>query len=180
MKRLGGLAGHDGNPRPNPLFVRLVVPRGKRPCGPRRPGEPQEARAVTFRARSVMEDRWTRGYGHDGRSSNLAEVILRHGGDAQAQRDAFAILSDTQQRSLLEFLNSLILFPPDDTASNLKPADRNAPNFPQNGHGSISLTAAQSDSFFLRLSSRFAFFARCTAFAPPCSRPLFPRCVPSF
>ena len=84
----------------------------------------------TFQKEFLTRPLWgvgsTAPYGHDGRSSNLAEVILRHGGDAQAQRDAFAILSDTQQRSLLEFLNSLILFPPDDTASNLKPADRNA------------------------------------------------------
>ncbi|HYP06576.1 MAG TPA: di-heme oxidoredictase family protein, partial [Bryobacteraceae bacterium] len=29
-------------------------------------------------------------YGHDGRSSNLTEVILRHGGESQASRDAFA------------------------------------------------------------------------------------------
>ena len=29
-------------------------------------------------------------YGHDGRSINLTEVILRHGGEAQAARDAFA------------------------------------------------------------------------------------------
>ena len=32
-------------------------------------------------------------YGHDGRSINLTEVILRHGGEAQAARDAFARLS---------------------------------------------------------------------------------------
>ena len=29
-------------------------------------------------------------YGHDGRSITLEEVILRHGGEAQAARDAFA------------------------------------------------------------------------------------------
>ncbi|HJZ67631.1 MAG TPA: di-heme oxidoredictase family protein, partial [Blastocatellia bacterium] len=32
-------------------------------------------------------------YGHDGRSINLTEVILRHGGEAQAARDSFARLS---------------------------------------------------------------------------------------
>ena len=35
-------------------------------------------------------------YGHDGRSINLAEVILRHGGEAQAARDAFAALARQQ------------------------------------------------------------------------------------
>lgn len=32
-------------------------------------------------------------YGHDGRSINLKQVILRHGGEAQASRDLFAALS---------------------------------------------------------------------------------------
>lgn len=79
-------------------------------------------------------------YGHDGRSMNLTEVILRHGGDAQASRDLFANLTENRQREILDFLNSLILFPPDDTASNLDPGDRNAANFPQYGQGSIKLS----------------------------------------
>ena len=79
-------------------------------------------------------------YGHDGRSVNLREVILRHGGEAQASRDAFAALGELGKISLLEFLNSLVLFPPDDTASNLDPGNRLAPGFPQRGHGSISLS----------------------------------------
>jgi hypothetical protein len=80
-------------------------------------------------------------YGHDGRSINLREVILRHGGEAQNERDAFFALSSTSQTNLLEFLNSLVLFPPDDTASNLEPANPSAPGFPQRGHGSIRLGA---------------------------------------
>ena len=79
-------------------------------------------------------------YGHDGRSINLKEVILRHGGEALAARDAFAALTPADQLNLLEFLNSLIIFPPDDTASNLDPGDRNAARFPQFGHGSVKLT----------------------------------------
>jgi hypothetical protein len=79
-------------------------------------------------------------YGHDGRSINLTEVILRHGGEAQTARDAFARLSSTHQLRVIAFLNSLVLFPPDDTASALDPGDRNAFNFPQFGHGSIKLT----------------------------------------
>lgn len=78
-------------------------------------------------------------YGHDGRSINLAEVILRHGGEAQAERAAFAKLADQKQGEVLDFLNSLILFSPSNTTSNLDPANRSAPNFPQNGHGSIRL-----------------------------------------
>src|SRR5262249_45685132 len=84
-------------------------------------------------------------YGHDGRSINLTEVILRHGGEAQAARDQFAHLEDGDVERLEEFLNSLILFPPDDTASNLDPGNPSAPNFPQFGHGSIRLTTIFND-----------------------------------
>jgi hypothetical protein len=84
-------------------------------------------------------------YGHDGRSINLRDVILRHGGEAQASRNAFASLSDSGKQAIIEFLNSLVLFPPDDTASNLDPGDRNAAGFPQRGHGSIRLGALFND-----------------------------------
>ena len=80
-------------------------------------------------------------YGHDGRSVNLSEVILRHGGEAQSVRDTFGRLSAVQQEKVIAFLNTLILFPPDDTASTLDPGDRSVFNFPQFGHGSIKLTA---------------------------------------
>jgi hypothetical protein len=79
-------------------------------------------------------------YGHDGRSINLTEVILRHGGEAQTARDGFDRLSQSDRSALIDFLNSLVLFPPDDTASNLNPGNRNAVGFPQFGHGSIKLT----------------------------------------
>jgi di-heme oxidoreductase (putative peroxidase) len=80
-------------------------------------------------------------YGHDGRSINLREVILRHGGEAQTARNNYANLNVTDTAALAAFLNTLILFPPDDTASNLDPGDRANPNFPQAGHGSIRLGA---------------------------------------
>jgi hypothetical protein len=66
-------------------------------------------------------------------------VILRHGGEAQAARDAFAGLGAGGRLAILEFLGSLVLFPPDDTASNLDPGNPNAAGFPQFGHGSIKL-----------------------------------------
>jgi Di-haem oxidoreductase, putative peroxidase len=69
-------------------------------------------------------------YGHDGRSINLTEVILRHGGEAQATRDAFTALPSRNRDAVIAFLNSLIIFPPDDTASNLEPGDRTAAGFP--------------------------------------------------
>jgi Di-haem oxidoreductase, putative peroxidase len=79
-------------------------------------------------------------YGHDGRSTSLMEVILRHGGEAQSARDEFAALSRNGQQDVIAFLNSLVLFPPDDTASNLDPGDPSTPGFPQYDHGSIRLT----------------------------------------
>jgi len=84
-------------------------------------------------------------YGHDGRSLTLDDVILRHGGESQKSRDAYASLPKWQSDALQAFLNSLVLFPPDDTASNLDPADPTKPNFPQFGHGSIKLTVLFND-----------------------------------
>ncbi|MEO8574565.1 MAG: di-heme oxidoredictase family protein [Pyrinomonadaceae bacterium] len=78
-------------------------------------------------------------YGHDGRSMHLLDVILRHGGEALQARNNFASKNQTRQQEVIEFLNTLILFPPDDTASNLDPGDRNNPGFPQYGQGSIKL-----------------------------------------
>jgi hypothetical protein len=79
-------------------------------------------------------------YGHDGRSITLNDVILRHGGEAQPSRDRYAALDSSDQVALQTFLNSLILFPPDDTSSNLDPGDATKTGFPQFGHGSIKLT----------------------------------------
>jgi di-heme oxidoreductase (putative peroxidase) len=84
-------------------------------------------------------------FGHDGRSISLDEVILRHGGEAQPSRDAYANLGRPDSDALQKFLQSLILFPPDDTASNLDPGDPNTPGFPQFGHGSIKLTVLFND-----------------------------------
>jgi hypothetical protein len=97
----------------------------------------------TIRTHFMTEPLWgvadTAPYGHDGRSMNLRDVILRHGGEAASARNRFASLGSTGQRQVIAFLESLVLFPPDDTASNLEPADRTNPRFPQFGHGSIRL-----------------------------------------
>jgi hypothetical protein len=99
----------------------------------------------SFVTRFVTEPLWgvatTAPYGHDGRSVNLEEVILRHGGEAQRSRDQFAALRESDRLALLEFLGTLVLFPPDDTASNLNPGSRSGhPQDPAN-HGSINLGA---------------------------------------
>jgi hypothetical protein len=90
-------------------------------------------------------------YGHDGRTHNLEEVILRHGGEAQTARNNFNAMTRANKNQLVTFLNSLILFGPDDTASNLAGVNTNPPDpdgtgpivnqgFPQAGHGAIALT----------------------------------------
>lgn len=84
-------------------------------------------------------------YGHDGRSMTLDDVILRHGGEAQHSRDAYARLSAEDSDAVQKFLSSLILFPPDDTASTLDPGNRSTPYFPQFGHGSIKLAVLFND-----------------------------------
>ncbi len=98
----------------------------------------------TMRTQFMIEPLWgvgnTAPYGHDGRSINLSEVILRHGGEALVARNRFARLEGEERAALLDFLNSLIIFPPDDTASTLDPGNRNAAGFPQFGHGSVKLT----------------------------------------
>ena len=74
-------------------------------------------------------------------------MILRHGGEAQAARNAFANSSVTTQRNVIAMLNALILFPPDDTASNL-PLGAAVPStagYPQFGHGSIRLVGLFND-----------------------------------
>ncbi len=99
----------------------------------------------TFQTEFLTEALWgvgsTAPYGHDGRSINLEEVILRHGGDAQRSRDAFARLRGNDRRRIIEFLQTLVLFPPDDTASNLNPGKPGEdPQLPEN-HGSINMGA---------------------------------------
>jgi len=99
----------------------------------------------SLRREFVTEPLWGVGttgpYGHDGRSINLNEVILRHGGEALRARNLYASSNVALQMSVRAFLESLVIFPPDDTASNLNPGDRSAPNFPQRGHGNIRLPA---------------------------------------
>lgn len=98
----------------------------------------------------VTEPLWgvgsTSPYGHDGRSINLREVILRHGGEAEQSKRRFDRLNAIMQGRILAFLESLVLFPPPHTASNLNPANPGASGFPQYGHGSIDLSALFNDS----------------------------------
>jgi hypothetical protein len=92
----------------------------------------------------VTEPLWGVGtsgpYGHDGRSISLDQVIRRHGGEADAAKRRYVSLSADNQRRVQEFLQTLVLFPPDDTASDLNPGVPGTSN-PQDPaqHGSINL-----------------------------------------
>jgi hypothetical protein len=99
----------------------------------------------TFITRPLWGVGSTAPYGHDGRSMTLDDVIRRHGGESQKSSAAYARLHREDSDALIAFLNSLVLFPPDDTASNLDPANPAAANFPQYGHGSIKLTVLFND-----------------------------------
>lgn len=98
----------------------------------------------------VTEPLWgvgsTAPYGHDGRSPTLDDVILRHGGEAQASRDAYARQSKRNRRAVLEFLETLVIFSPPATASNLDEKNVDAVNYPVNGHGSLDLSQLFNDT----------------------------------
>lgn len=104
----------------------------------------------TYQELFITEPLWgvatTAPYGHDGRSGTLEEVILRHGGEAQASRDAFVALGRMQKVWVFNFLGTLLLFPPDDTASTLQPTTPASVHYPQNGHGAIALTPLFNDT----------------------------------
>lgn len=95
----------------------------------------------------VTEPLWgvgsTAPYGHDGRSINLDSVIRRHGGEAEQSKRQYERLSERGQTQIQAFLQTLVLFPPDDTASNLNPGDTENKDDIQkpNVHGTINLGA---------------------------------------
>jgi hypothetical protein len=123
-------------------FVAQVSGFGPGPGVPL-PVEPPPVAPFNFVVQHITEPLWgvgdTAPYGHDGRTGNLEDIILRHGGEADAARAGFVALPAFAQSWLTTFLRSLVLFGPDDTASNLLPANPATPGFPQIGHGAIAL-----------------------------------------
>jgi hypothetical protein len=116
-------------------FVAQVAPGADPPTSP----------PFNFTTVHITEPLWgvgdTAPYGHDGRSGTLDDVILRHGGEAAAARAAYAALPPHAQGWIQTFLRTLILFGPDDTASNLTGKVEATPGYPQIAHGSINLGA---------------------------------------
>jgi hypothetical protein len=67
-------------------------------------GSVLDSEFITARLWGVAD---TAPYLHDGRALTLTEAILFHGGEAQASRDSFASLADTDKIRLLTYLRSL-------------------------------------------------------------------------
>jgi hypothetical protein len=107
--------------------------------------DPPNVAPFNFTRVHITEPLWgvgdTAPYGHDGRSGNLEDVILRHGGEALGSRNAFVALPANAQAWIQTFLRTLVLFGPDDTASNLAGIAPATAGYPQIGHGSIALGA---------------------------------------
>jgi hypothetical protein len=107
--------------------------------------DPPLSPPFNFTAVHITEPLWgvgdTAPYGHDGRSGTLDDVILRHGGEAGTARAAYVALPPYAQGWIHTFLRTLVLFGPDDTASNLAGIAPATAGYPQIGHGSIALGA---------------------------------------
>lgn len=73
-------------------------------------------------------------YFHHGKFVTLREAILAHAGEAQASTDAFLALSDYEQGSIIEFLKSLQVLPPDAKAL-IVDEKGNPRNWPPPGRG---------------------------------------------
>lgn len=58
-------------------------------------------------------------YGHDGRSATLDDVIRRHGGDAAAPCRAYMSATKIEREDLIAFLESLVLYQPDQLPTDL-------------------------------------------------------------
>jgi hypothetical protein len=77
--------------------------------GPRL-AEPRSDRGVAgnlFLTRPLWGLARSRPYLHDGRAATLEDAILLHGGEAQAARDAYARLTDSERAPVRSFLTSL-------------------------------------------------------------------------
>ncbi|HEX7049335.1 MAG TPA: di-heme oxidoredictase family protein, partial [Longimicrobiales bacterium] len=60
-----------------------------------------------FRTGILMGLIYRDAYLHDGRTRNLTEAILLHGGEATAAREAFRALGLAERQALLQFLGTL-------------------------------------------------------------------------
>lgn len=74
-------------------------------------------------------------YGYDGRSPTLDDVIRRHGGEAEDSARAYTAAKAGERRALVAFLESLVLYQPDELPTDLDGDGRVAESFTVNGRG---------------------------------------------
>ncbi len=86
-------------------------------------------------------------WGHDGASLTLEHVILRHGGEARASRDAFAAAGRSRRAQLTDFLEKFVLYDIESLPSDL------------DGNGSITghFTVAGQDTGTERFNAEWLF-----------------------
>lgn len=63
--------------------------------------------ATEFRTQPLWGVRLHGPWLHDGSADSMHDAILRHGGEAQASRDAYESLTDEQQETVIRFLEAL-------------------------------------------------------------------------
>ena len=68
-------------------------------------------------------------YGHAGQFATLEEAILAHGGNAEGERRAFRALSPQDQRRVIVFLKSLVLYPTEEIPADIDGDGKAAENF---------------------------------------------------
>jgi len=68
-------------------------------------------------------------FGHDGKSFTLDEVIRRHGGEAEASASAYRNGSRKLRASILAFIETLVVYQPDDLSSDINGDGVITPNF---------------------------------------------------
>lgn len=72
-------------------------------------------------------------YGHDGANLDLDAVIRRHGGEALASRQAYTALDEAGRRSVIAFLNSLVLYQTDQLPCDVDGDGQISEHFPVQG-----------------------------------------------
>jgi hypothetical protein len=102
-------SGFDADPNGPGVIVPMFADLKRHDMGPGLAetfefGEIPNSHFTTARLWGIAD---TAPYLHDGRALTLTEAIELHGGEAQAQRDAFVGLSNGHKKKLLAFLRSL-------------------------------------------------------------------------
>lgn len=98
------LCDDPGHPTPIRFYCNEQLAQG-------RPDEGNKPGVEFFITRKLWDVGNSAPYGHRGDLTTITEAILAHGGEARAQRDAFAYLSIEAQKAVVRFLKTLQVLP---------------------------------------------------------------------